>query len=203
MLIQEILINTIQGEGHWQGTRADFVRLFGCPVGCSWCDTGYADGGGSVSFTDIPIPEIVQQLASPHVVITGGEPFLNKELNELIKALSGHFVSIETSGVRYQEVPDNVWVTLSPKTHETGKAVARDHWFSASELKIVIQSVADFEYYYDQVVMFRDTDRPVCVQPCARPGVSDSEALEPCLAVLKEHPWVKLSVQLHKILGLP
>lgn len=203
MRIQEILTNTIQGEGYWQGIKADFIRLFGCPVGCPWCDTGYADGGTSVSFESISIPDIVSRLSADHVVITGGEPFINKELLDLIAALEDFSVSIETSGVMYQETPDNVWITLSPKTHATGKPVSDEFWLRASELKIVIKSLADFEQYIENAIRFRDDGKPVYVQPCALPGVSIHKAVEPCLTVLDKHPWVRLSVQLHKILGLP
>lgn len=203
MKIQEIFTNTIQGEGFWSGSSADFIRLFGCPVGCSWCDTGYADGGKHLQFEELTIAEIVSKVPGQRVVITGGEPFIQPELLTLVNSLSGKDISIETSGIVYQEIPFGKWITLSPKTHLTGKPVASQFWERADELKIVVESVSDFDYYLEFIKKFDWTNRWVYVQPCYKEGLSILESVKPCLEIVTSRPWVKLSVQLHKLLGLP
>lgn len=202
MRIQEIFTNTIQGEGFWTGFGVDFIRLWGCPVGCRWCDTGYANGGKDIPFVEMTIEDIVKSVRSDRLVISGGEPFLQKDLPSLTLALANKSVSIETSGIYYQELPFSVWVTLSPKTHLTGKAVSPEFWDRADELKIVIESVSDFDYYLPVIYKHYWQDRNVCVQPCDRDNIPISEAIKPCLEVVNRYDWVRVSVQLHKLLGL-
>ncbi|MDD1469698.1 7-carboxy-7-deazaguanine synthase QueE [Dolichospermum sp. ST_sed5] len=117
--IHETFQSTVQGEGYWTGCLVDFIRLSGCPVGCPWCDTGYADGGTNLPRVNHSIGELLAEIISPRVVITGGEPFIHKHLPELVQALlaANKQVSIETSGSFWQEVSPAAWITLSPKEH--------------------------------------------------------------------------------------
>lgn len=111
MKINEIFYS-LQGEGYWTGTPAVFVRLSGCNLRCSFCDTSHENG------TQRKEEDIVAEVAkypAHHVVITGGEPslFLTHSLVEALHQ-AGKFVAVETNGTH--PLPDNVdWVTLSPK----------------------------------------------------------------------------------------
>ena len=203
MLIQELFFKTIQGEGYWTGMPCDFIRIYGCPVGCPWCDTGYADGGQNIHRVNMSIPEITEKIISRNVVITGGEPFTNAELPSLINNLVDNHkeVHVETSGIRWQEVDnpliDKVWITLSPKEHVSRLKVDDRFWGRASETKIVIKSIGDFEYYLPRI----DKSKPVFVQPCDD-GELLQESVKPCLDVASKYPWVRLSLQTHKIIGV-
>ena len=111
MKVNEIFYS-LQGEGYWTGTPAVFVRLSGCNLRCSFCDTAHEAGE---PLTEAAIVEAVAQYPARHVVITGGEPSLSLTAS-LVDALHtiGRFVAVETNGTR--PLPDNVdWITLSPK----------------------------------------------------------------------------------------
>ncbi|HEY9162273.1 MAG TPA: 7-carboxy-7-deazaguanine synthase QueE [Desulfomonilia bacterium] len=109
---------SIQGEGPWTGRPCTFIRLAGCvrPY-CSWCDTRYALSGGE----EMPVKEVlsrIKELERSSVVITGGEPFIQKdEVVLLHEALveSGFSVQYETSGKA--GIPDlkSAFIVLSPK----------------------------------------------------------------------------------------
>jgi 7-carboxy-7-deazaguanine synthase len=160
------IFTSIQGEGVHAGVPATFVRLQGCPVGCSWCDTKYtwAHGGRSMS-TD----EILEQVHAHHVVITGGEPTLYN-LDNLIRLLrfAGHFAQMETSGLKALKGglrPD--WITWSPKENLKFNApdTLRHH---VKEVKWVVDESAELEKavrdqlrFYGEYVMPRD--RPIFV----------------------------------------
>src|SRR6202171_1941811 len=107
MVITEIF-KSIQGEGTRSGLPCIFVRLTGCNLRCTWCDTAYAFHGG----TKFSIEEIVEKVNAlarddhhivPLVEITGGEPLLQPETPALAQNLieSGYTVMIETSGERF------------------------------------------------------------------------------------------------------
>lgn len=196
--VHEIFNDTIQGEGYWSGIGASFIRLSGCPVGCRWCDTGYADGGKGLPRESISIDEIVGAVTGRHVVITGGEPFIHSRLGELVKALQdkGHFVQIETSGAFFQ--PVSAWITLSPKEHVANVKVDPVFWTLANEVKIVVESESDFDFYASRL----PEGVPLFVQPCEQEGVSFADAVRPVLAIVGAHPKVRASFQLHKIIGV-
>lgn len=198
--VQEIITGTVQGEGFWTGTISDFVRLWGCPVGCNWCDTGYANSGASVPFVFMGISEILRKTTGRNIVITGGEPFSCPELPLLVSSFveAQKTVRIETSGVIYRPT-DAHWVTLSPKTHVTGRLVDPAFWVEADEIKIVVQSMRDFEFYLDSLLEHNWNNSNTFVQPCWKDGMT----IDVCMNIMRKYPWARLSVQMHKLLGLP
>ena len=118
--IHEIIKSTVQGEGYNFGIPIDLVRLYGCPVGCWFCDTGYSSNeefGKNVSFERMNTEQLLNSVSSKNILISGGEPFINKNLNNLCSELikNGHQPFIETSGANWMDLPKNVWITLSPK----------------------------------------------------------------------------------------
>ncbi|HJK86276.1 MAG TPA: 7-carboxy-7-deazaguanine synthase QueE [Candidatus Megaira endosymbiont of Nemacystus decipiens] len=115
------IFKTLQGEGPNVGTPAIFVRLGGCNLACSFCDTEFED------YNEIAIIDIIEQVSrlslnnlgqkSVHlIVITGGEPF-RQELMPFCKALiqNNFKVQIETNGTLYRKIPNEVEVVCSPK----------------------------------------------------------------------------------------
>ncbi len=197
--VQETFGPTIQGEGYLAGTVVDFIRLHGCPVACSWCDTGYAAGGTHLPRSRRTFAELLAGLHSPRVVVSGGEPFIHTALPALIEAIggTGRAVSVETSGAFWQPVPGWTWVTLSPKEHVSPRyPVTQQMWERANEVKIVISTGDELDFY----------------RPFFRPGVLVSlqpewdereRTLPLTLALLHAHPEYRLSVQLHKYIQVP
>ena len=116
LLISEIFAS-IQGEGQFTGTPSVFVRLSGCNLRCHFCDTPYASW--QPEGTDMSVSQILEAVGQwwhPHVVITGGEPLLFKELPELTEALKlqDRFLTIETAGTVFQDIQADL-MSISPK----------------------------------------------------------------------------------------
>ena len=90
---------SLQGESTRVGLPTVFVRLTGCPLRCSWCDTAYAFSGGETRTLDDILAEVAGH-GLRHVCVTGGEPLAQKGCLALLAALcdAGHDVSLETSG---------------------------------------------------------------------------------------------------------
>jgi len=198
--IHETFQSTVQGEGYWTGCLVDFIRLSGCPVGCPWCDTGYADGGTNLPRVERPIGELLAEVKSPRVVITGGEPFIHKHLPELVKALlaANKQVSIETSGSFWQEVSPAAWITLSPKEHINPKyPVQNQFWSRANEVKIIIETGKEIDFY--QEYLSTHSHLLVYLQP---EWNSSSKSILLILQILPEKPDYRLSLQTHKYIGV-
>ena len=137
MKVAEIFGPTIQGEGPSAGRQAAFVRLSGCNLTCSWCDTPYTWDATRFDLdaesSEMSIEDIVDTvfaMAVPRVVITGGEPLMQPETGALIRAMAEHgmLVEVETNGtIRPPALPTLVervvqW-NVSPKL--TGSGVRR------------------------------------------------------------------------------
>jgi organic radical activating enzyme len=200
--IHEVFYSTIQGEGSWAGCPADFIRLWGCPVGCWFCDTGYAktdDHGKRIGCELSEIETVVKSLRSPLVVITGGEPMVHHELPDLVQSVldAGRKASIETSGSFWQPVSDDAWVTLSPKQYLSPRfPVLENVWNRANEIKIVISDGAEIHYYREYL------SKKSC-QIYLQPEWSTKERTIPiALSLLTENPTYRLSLQMHKLIGV-
>ncbi len=198
--IHETFQTTVQGEGYWTGSLVDFIRLSGCPVGCPWCDTGYGDGGAKLPRTYRSIQELLAEIKSPRVVITGGEPFIQKHLPDLVQALlaEGKKVSIETSGAFWQEVSPAAWITLSPKEHVNAKyPVQKQFWNRTNEVKIVIESGREVDFY--QKYLSAKSSLPVYLQP---EWNNSAKTIPLILQLLQQNPHYRLSLQIHKYIGV-
>jgi 7-carboxy-7-deazaguanine synthase len=105
MRVAEIF-HSIQGEGKLAGMPSAFVRVSGCNLRCTWCDTPYAswDPQGE-EMTAQAVAERVLQLGAQHVVLTGGEPMMFKEIGEVIRMLkaAGKHITVETAGTLWLE----------------------------------------------------------------------------------------------------
>ncbi len=135
---------TIQGEGYHMGKAAYFIRVGGCDIGCSWCDTKFSwrhDLHPLVHVKDI-VEKIVFHKADS-VVVTGGEP-TSYDLEYLCSELSEKGIKkfLETSGA-YPLTGNWDWICLSPKKRIPP---LEEFYKKANELKVIISSKEDFEW---------------------------------------------------------
>lgn len=186
--INEIFYS-IQGEGAFAGTPAVFVRFSGCNLACPWCDTDHTH---AEEMTRDELEDAVRALLKGRegaiLVLTGGEPALQLRDDDPLFQGFGCRVCVETNGTL--PVPDWVdWVTVSPKNELSAIVPLFD------ELKFVFEP-EHIPYY----LSMQDVGCIKSIQPLARKdGTTNlAEALEFVLA----HPRFKLSVQLHKIIGV-
>ena len=116
--ISEIFYS-LQGEGIYHGVPSTFIRLSGCPMSCTWCDTPYASWKPEGRLYDIAeiLKEIEKNPQTSHVVITGGEPYQFKKLPQLVSSVKdlGKTVTIETAGIIYLKTNADL-ISISPKT---------------------------------------------------------------------------------------
>jgi 7-carboxy-7-deazaguanine synthase len=192
------IFQTVQGEATHTGTPAVFVRVQGCPVGCGWCDTKQT-WDVPADHPRLSVEDIVRavgRFAARHVVITGGEPCLY-DLNPLLAGLAaaGYGLQIETSGVYPIQVPDSVWVTVSPKVGMPGGTCRADSLARADEIKMPVGKPRDVETLLGLPV---PEGKPVWVQPLSE----SPAATRLCIEAATEHGW-RVSFQVHKLVGLP
>lgn len=176
--INEIFYS-LQGEGHYTGTAATFIRFSGCNLKCDFCDTMHESGK---QMTDNEIVEAIKQYPTRHVILTGGEPslWIDEDFVDLLKK-NGFYVQIETNGTN--KLPNNIdWVTFSPKKD----------WklTSCNELKVVYQG-------QDLSIWDQFDCQHRYLQPCS---CSNTDQV---VDYIKLHPEWKLSVQLHKLIQIP
>jgi len=157
MKITEIY-SSIQGETQYAGLPCTLVRTTGCDLRCGYCDTAYAFQGGR----DMSVAEIaaeVARLGPPLVLLTGGEPMLQRELPALAERLlaDGRRVMIETSGAhRLDRLPAAVVRIVDVKTPASGES-HRMQWDLLGELrsidaaKFVVADEADYRWAADVV----------------------------------------------------
>jgi 7-carboxy-7-deazaguanine synthase len=145
---------SIQGESTHAGRPCTFVRLTGCPMRCTWCDSEYTfTGGEHVALDDIM--RQVREFGCPLVEITGGEPLAQREAFDLIRRLcdEGYEVLIETGGyVSTEAVDKRAKIVLDVKCPGSGEA-ERNHWPNLvrlrpelDEVKFVIANRTDWDF---------------------------------------------------------
>lgn len=181
---------SIQGEGAWTGTPAVFVRLAGCNLACRFCDTDYAIKGFAT------IDEIVRQVRDaggdcPMVVLTGGEPLAQRETMSLVRALrsDGRRVHIESNGTIFADLPDDVWLCVSPKERVDRRMAER-----ANEAKLIVDRRVPEEH----LALF-PAMQTILLQPEGNRESNVALALE----YAKSHPErFRISLQTHKMIGV-
>lgn len=195
---------SLQGETSRSGLPTVFVRLVGCPLRCTWCDTEYAfSGGTSMSFAEIEAE--IAKYPTRRVCVTGGEPLAQKPCLALLRRLcdDGYDVSLETSGaLDVAKVDVRVSKIVDLKPPGSGEE-SKNRWQNVEyltphdEVKIVVGDRADYEWAREAILRHRLTERcPVLLSPV-------SEQLPPGqLAdwILADGLAVRLQLQLHKLL---
>ena len=200
---------TLQGEGYHTGRPAVFIRFSGCNLWtghekdrsgaiCNWCDTDFVGTNGinGGKFSAQEITNIINSLwkgnvqTEPYVICTGGEPLLQMD-ESLIKAIhkAGFEIGLETNGTMIP--PDGIdWICVSPKAN--ADLVLKN----GNELKVVypqcgmnprMHEKLKFDHFY--------------IQPMD--GIDQKNNIKRSEKFVLDHPKWKLSLQTHKILGIP
>ena len=198
------VFHSLQGESTRVGLPTVFVRLTGCPLRCSWCDTTYAFSGGET----LSVPVLLERVASfgcQTVCVTGGEPLAQAACPILLTALcdAGYSVSLETSGaLDITGVDPRVARIVDIKAPDSGEA-EKNRWDNltalrpSDELKFVLASRADYDWAKSVLARRHlDTICPVLFSPVADrlPPVQLAEWM------LADRLPVRFQLQLHKIL---
>ncbi len=128
------IFSSVQGEGKFIGVPSTFIRTSGCNLRCIWCDTPYASWNPEGPFIDIDsIVDKAKKIGNQHIVITGGEPMLFEPIEELVKKLANHFITVETAGTLLRHLP-GTFMSISPKPAHSAPPVETSHdWHARHE----------------------------------------------------------------------
>lgn len=197
---------TLQGEGVHSGIPAVFVRFSGCNLRCPWCDTefeGYKEMTAEQIVSEIQNLYDIPNVRRKMCILTGGEPTLqaDKQLIDAIHA-AGFYIGIETNGTR--PMPDGIdWITCSPK--EGTKLALKQ----VNEVKVVFTGTYDPEVWRTQLKAEHWLLQPLRYtgEWLMMSGVDEweddaNDNLDETVRYILAHPFWRLSVQLHKIVGL-
>jgi 7-carboxy-7-deazaguanine synthase len=201
--ITEVFLS-LQGEADTVGWPTVFVRLTGCPLRCTYCDTAYAFHGGQWRSVEELAAE-VRGHGARHVCVTGGEPLAQPNVHRLLVALcdAGHAVSIETSGaLDASQVDRRVVRVLDVKTPASGESsrnlLANFESPRATDLvKFVICDRADYDWARAFVA---GHDLAARAQVLFSPGHGQVQPRELAEWILADRLAVRFQLQLHKIL---
>lgn len=167
MLISEIF-TSVQGEGELTGVPSVFVRTSGCNLRCRWCDTPYASW--TPEGTEMAVEKILEEVKkSParHVVLTGGEPMIARNIRDLAAALrgAGYHITIETAGTVAPAGIACDLASISPKfsnsTPRTGSidpAWIKRHEETRHQPKVLSEWFRDYPHYQIKLVVAREED---------------------------------------------
>ena len=206
--VNEIFFS-IQGESSYAGRPCVFVRLTGCNLRCSYCDTQYAyEEGEELEITDI-VNRVIS-LQCPLVEVTGGEPLIQKETPLLIYRLleKGHEVLLETNGTQdIGKVDDRCVKIVDIKCPSSGQTSHNDlqnldRLTNHDEIKFVIADRGDYEYAKHVLSLWnRHHFRKCLVHFSPIFGRMEPKTLADW--ILKDHLDVRLHLQIHKIIWGP
>jgi 7-carboxy-7-deazaguanine synthase len=217
------IFESLQGEGYWSGTPMTFVRLAGCnapdlDLGCvQWCDT--REGWNPDFGEDLEVSEVILQVRLPRVCLTGGEPLLQKEGVARLAADArglGMRLHLETNGTI--DPPSGLsmadgrafdWATVSPKPPDY--LVARGWLGHVDELRLVVDD--HLTTAIDERLAAAHPEAVVFLQPVWDVSVADGRregaalgpswvATQRAMALAMDHPEWRLSLQMHKFLGI-
>jgi len=214
------IFETLQGEGSFTGQPSIFIRLQGCPVGCSWCDTKHTwnvsiekevepqsivtkkienDSWGVFTIEQLKAVFLSEGYQAKHIVITGGEPCMYDLLPLCLEfERSGYSCQVETSGTFEIKVSDKCWVTVSPKVNmKGGYKVLKSALLRANEIKHPVateQHIDDLKALIDE---HKIVNKQIYIQPISQKKRATELAIQSCI----DNNW-RLSVQMHKYIGI-
>ena len=205
MRVTEIFFS-IQGEGSRAGRPCVFVRFTGCDLRCGYCDTTYAFHGGR----DMEPEEILAEVArhpTKFVLLTGGEPMLQRDLPALAEELvtRGYEVAVETHGQRpLDALPPSVIRIADVKTPGSGEPATDLGWLDRlmphDEVKFVVCSEEDFRWSERIVRDHRLTGR---VEVLFSPAWGKVDPKDLARWLLESGLDARLSLQIHKVVWGP
>jgi 7-carboxy-7-deazaguanine synthase len=194
-LVEEFF--SLQGEGYHTGKAAYFIRIGGCDVGCSWCDSRFS--WNPKLHPMVSADEIIERVVksgTDSVVVTGGEPLM-WNLDYLCSGLKINKIKtfIETSGA-YKLSGEWDWICLSPKQN---MPPVDEICSVADELKVIIQDSGDF--------IWAEKYRKMVNEDCRlflQPEWSRFEKITPEIVLyIKKNPFWRISLQSHKYMHIP
>ena len=206
MKITEIYAS-IQGETQYAGLPCTLVRTTGCDLRCGYCDSAFAFQGGREMTLD-DITREVDRLGAPLVLLTGGEPMLQRELPSLAKRLlgSGYKVMIETSGAHaLASLPNEVVRIVDVKTPASGES-HRMRWELLAELrpqdaaKFVVADEGDYRWACDVI---REHDLGGRTEVLLSPVHGRLDPKNLVTWMLRDWLPARLNLQLHKYVWDP
>lgn len=195
---------SLQGEAARSGLPTVFIRLTGCPLRCTWCDTEYAFTGGTPTRIEDVLAEVARY-PTRYVCVTGGEPLAQKSCLPLLKALcdAGHDVCLETSGALDITLVDprvaRIMDLKAPGSGETDKNLLSNipDLRQTDEVKIVIASRADYDWAKEIIAAHQlSAYCDVVLSPVAG-QLNPTELAE---WILADGLAVRFQIQLHKLL---
>ena len=201
--ISEIFFS-LQGETSRIGLPTVFIRLTGCPLRCTYCDTSYAFTGGQ----NMGVAEILQQVAGympRYVTVTGGEPLAQKNCLPLLRALcdAGYEVSLETGGaLDIGEVDARVMRVVDIKTPASGEA-EKNRWENLplltqhDEIKFVLCDENDYQWAKQILMQHRLAEKCAVLFSPAHGTLNAAHLAE---WILRDRLPVRMLLQLHKLL---
>ena len=222
MQITEIY-KSLQGESTHAGLPCVFVRLTGCNLRCTWCDSEYTFHGGRKMSIEQVRGEVSRLSPGGLVEITGGEPMLQeREVVPLMQHLldDGYKVLLETSGERpLQRVPSGIIKIVDVKCPDSGEADTfcmenLETLHAHDEIKFVLSSRADYEFACDFARHHRLAERvnaAVLFSPAFRKDATGARDSSHCLLdpqelaewMIADHVPARLGLQLHKFIWDP
>lgn len=198
---------SLQGESTHAGIPCFFIRLSGCNLRCSYCDTSGAWEGGS----DRQISDLIDEAersGMPLIEVTGGEPLIQEGTKDLLKglaAIKGARILVETNGSQdISAIPEKVYAIMDVKCPSSGQS----QWFDEGninrlrphdEVKFVIAEWDDYEWARDFVRSRKLQEKCHAVLFSTVHGVLETAALAEW--IIEDALDVRLQLQLHKILG--
>ena len=205
MKVNEIFYS-IEGEGIRAGLPCVFIRLYGCNLNCSYCDTRYSCENNE--YREMSVYEIIEEVKKykcPNVTVTGGEPLMHEGIDILLKALKFHNfnVNVETNGSIMPRERDILY-TVDYKTFSSGMTsyMNKDAFTCLSEndvIKFVVGSIDDLE----QAKAFIEEIKPrahIFVSPIF--GKIEASEIAEYLKNNSLNNW-RLQLQMHKYIWKP
>ena len=207
------VFKSIQGEGFYSGRAAFFIRLFGCPVHCPWCDSAgtwhrdyVPETVERCSLFDLTMQAVRSEVTM--VILTGGEPTIHKGIEEMPKLFHsfGLKLHIETCGGFEINLEEFNWITLSPKYDKPPlpKIINQAH-----EFKIIVEKLDDIGYWTSMILAHAGLrkgkqpvnaiSRPIWLHP-EWSKRNDKEVLKTIMYAVKTRPDIyRAGWQIHKL----
>ena len=202
---------SIDGEGPTAGALSLFIRLAGCNLRCTWCDTCYAQTTESATqtLTLAELVDVVKQSGIEHVTLTGGEPLLQSNVKELLQALSFVTVHVETNGsinVEPFRVGEHVHFVVDYKLPGSGMEQTMclqnfDHVTPTDAYKFVIADEVDLQKAVELVKQYDLTHKTQVYFSTVFAEMTPADVVE--VMKLEKLNAVKLQLQLHKYIWNP